>query len=107
VCLDAAAPFRTDQVIKSRERPVRIVEPSARIVSSREKQLSTSLQAAARPGIAYENQLLGASIYALGYESGRTGKPLPVNLFQQTRLDGTFGDFMRGDWCVALEFKRS
>jgi hypothetical protein len=101
-------PLRTDQAIKSRERPVRTVEPSARIVSSGEKQLSTSLQSAARPGIAYENQLLGAFIYALGYESGRTGKPLPVNLFQQTPLDGTFGDLIAGgDWCVALEFKRS
>lgn len=62
--------------------------------------MSTSLHAAARPGIAYENQLLGAFIYALGYESGRTGKPLPVNLFQQTPLDGTFGDLIAGGGLV-------
>jgi len=57
---------------------------------------------------AYENQLLGAFIYALGYECGRLGRHIPVNLFQQTPLDGTFGDLVAGaDWCVALEFKRN
>lgn len=82
--------------------------PTTAIRTSGDKRLSTNFRAAACTGIAYENQLLGAFIYALGYESGRTGKPLPVNLFQQTPLDGTFGDLVAGaDWCVALEFKRS
>lgn len=56
----------------------------------------------------YENQLLGAFIYALGYECGTVGKNnVAANLFQQTPLDGTFGDLVAGaDWCVALEFKR-
>ncbi len=32
---------------------------------------------------------------------------MPANLFQQTPLDGTFGDLVVGaDWCLALEFKR-
>lgn len=32
---------------------------------------------------------------------------MPTNLFQQTPLDGTFGDLVVGaDWCLALEFKR-
>lgn len=58
-------------------------------------------------GTPYENQILGAFVYALGVESGKQGKFLPVNLFQQTPLDGTFGDLVAGaDWCLAFEFKR-
>ncbi|WP_282295746.1 hypothetical protein [Stenotrophomonas sp. PS02289] len=58
-------------------------------------------------GTPYENQILGAFIFALGIECGRTGTFMPANLFQQTPLDGTFGDLVVGaDWCVALEFKR-
>lgn len=58
-------------------------------------------------GVPYENQLLGAFVYALGYESGRRSTTIPVNLFQQTPLDGTFGDLVAGsERCLALEFKR-
>jgi len=57
--------------------------------------------------IAYENQLLGAFIYALGYEGGRQGRTLPVNLFQQTPLDRSLGDVVLGaQRCMAIEFKR-
>lgn len=55
----------------------------------------------------YENQILGAFVFALGVECGKTGTFMPTNLFQQTPLDGTFGDLVVGaDWCLALEFKR-
>lgn len=58
-------------------------------------------------GVPYENQLLGAFVYALGYESGQRSTAIPVNLFQQTPLDGTFGDLVAGsELCLALEFKR-
>lgn len=57
--------------------------------------------------IPYENQMLGAFVYALGYESGKQGHAVMANLFQQTPLDGTFGDLVAGsDWCLAIEFKR-
>nr|WP_161578745.1 hypothetical protein [Stenotrophomonas rhizophila] len=50
---------------------------------------------------------MGAFIFALGVECGKTGTFMPANLFQQTPLDGTFGDLVVGaDWCMALEFKR-
>ncbi|WP_329843902.1 hypothetical protein [Stenotrophomonas sepilia] len=55
----------------------------------------------------YENQILGAFLFALGIECGRSGKFLTTNLFQQTPLDTTFGDLVIGaEWCLALEFKR-
>lgn len=58
-------------------------------------------------GTPYENQILGAFVFALGVECGKTGTFMPANLFQQTPLDGTFGDLVVGaDWCLALEFKR-
>ncbi|MGE8210288.1 MAG: hypothetical protein ACN6RH_12330 [Stenotrophomonas rhizophila] len=58
-------------------------------------------------GTPYENQILGAFVFALGVECGKTGRFMPANLFQQTPLDGTFGDLVVGaDWCLALEFKR-
>lgn len=58
-------------------------------------------------GTPYENQILGAFIFALGVECGKTGTFMPTNLFQQTPLDGTFGDLVVGaDWCLAFEFKR-
>lgn len=58
-------------------------------------------------GVPYENQLLGAFVYALGYVSGQRSTTVPVNLFQQTPLDGTFGDLVAGsERCLALEFKR-
>ncbi|WP_295968082.1 hypothetical protein [uncultured Xanthomonas sp.] len=57
--------------------------------------------------IAYENQLLGAFIYALGFEAGRNQQSVPVNLFQQTPLDSCLGDLIVGGaHCVAIEFKR-
>lgn len=57
----------------------------------------------------YENQLLGAFLYALGYQGGRSGTgPATANLFQQTPLDRTFGDLIVGaSHCFALEFKRN
>lgn len=59
------------------------------------------------PPMPYENQLLGAFIYALGRESGADGPALSVNLFQQTPLDQRFGDLVVGaQWCMAIEFKR-
>ncbi|WP_313245036.1 hypothetical protein [Stenotrophomonas rhizophila] len=58
-------------------------------------------------GTPYENQILGAFVFALGVECGKAGRFMPANLFQQTPLDGTFGDLVVGaDWCLALEFKR-
>ncbi|TFZ45281.1 hypothetical protein E5C33_10860 [Stenotrophomonas maltophilia] len=63
---------------------------------------------AAVPPLPYENQMLGAFIYALGRECGPTDPALPVNLFQQTPLDQRFGDLVVGaQWCVAIEFKRT
>lgn len=43
----------------------------------------------------YENQLIGAFVFALGHSVGRrprgpSSKPFSVNLFQQTPLDGEF-----------------
>ncbi|WP_414603661.1 hypothetical protein [Stenotrophomonas sp. FR012] len=58
-------------------------------------------------GTPYENQILGAFVFALGVECGKAGVFMPANLFQQTPLDGTFGDLVVGaEWCLALEFKR-
>ncbi|MEA9770778.1 hypothetical protein VDF71_05540 [Xanthomonas campestris pv. raphani] len=58
-------------------------------------------------GTPYENQILGAFVFALGVECGKAGTFMPANLFQQTPLDGTFGDLVVGaDWCLAFEFKR-
>ncbi len=58
-------------------------------------------------GTPYENQILGAFVFALGVECGKAGRYMPANLFQQTPLDGTFGDLVVGaEWCLALEFKR-
>jgi hypothetical protein len=58
--------------------------------------------------IPYENQLLGAFVYALGYYGGQRGTiPAAANLLQQTPLDQVFGDLIVGaDRCLALEFKR-
>ena len=57
----------------------------------------------------YENQLLGAFLFALGYEGGwRKSGLMPANLFQQTPLDRAFSDLVVGsDMCLALEFKRT
>jgi hypothetical protein len=61
----------------------------------------------------YENVLLGAFIFRLGYKMGESGKlkntTFAANLFQQTPLDAAFSDFMgtskaRG---FLLEFKKS
>ncbi|TPD95131.1 hypothetical protein FJP65_12710 [Stenotrophomonas maltophilia] len=55
----------------------------------------------------YENQILGGFIYALGYQCSTAQVVMPINLFQQTPLDGTFGDLLAGaEKCFALEFKR-
>lgn len=56
----------------------------------------------------YENQLLGAFLYALGYQGGQShAAHVSANLFQQTPLDQTFGDLIVGaSHCLALEFKR-
>jgi hypothetical protein len=56
----------------------------------------------------YENQLIGAFLYALGYHSGQhNASTTSVNLFQQTPLDQSFGDVIVGaSRCFALEFKR-
>lgn len=56
----------------------------------------------------YENQLLGAFLYAFGYHGGQShAAPVSANLFQQTPLDQTFGDLIVGaSHCLALEFKR-
>lgn len=63
----------------------------------------------------YENQLIGAFLYAFGYAAahrdvcnGNTGRAMPVNLLQQTPLDSAFGDLIVGsDRCLVIEFKRS
>lgn len=63
----------------------------------------------------YENQLIGAFLYAFGYAAARRdasqdidGRLMPVNLLQQTPLDTAFGDLIVGaDRCVLIEFKRS
>lgn len=58
----------------------------------------------------YENQMIAAFIYALGYAArDKVGaRPFSINLFQQTPLDQNFGDLIAGyKYCVALEFKRS
>lgn len=61
----------------------------------------------------YENQLIGAFVFALGQHHGRrfpTGDTAPfgVNLFQQTPLDRAYSDLILGrDHCVVLEFKRT
>lgn len=56
----------------------------------------------------YENQLLGAFLYALDYHGGqRRAVPAAANLLQQTPLDQVFGDLIVGaSRCLALEFKR-
>jgi hypothetical protein len=57
----------------------------------------------------YENQLIGAFVYALGYEGGRRqAGPMSVNLWQQTPLDAVFNDLIVGaDTCLIIEFKRT
>lgn len=61
----------------------------------------------------YENQLIGAFLYAVGYASGQranagSAAPLPINLLQQTPLDRTFSDLVLGrERAFVLEFKRS
>jgi hypothetical protein len=63
----------------------------------------------------YENQLIGAFLYAFGYSAatranakGAFGEVMPVNLLQQTPLDTAFGDLIVGsDRCVLIEFKRT
>lgn len=57
----------------------------------------------------YENQLIGAFVYALGYEGGRRqAGPISVNLWQQTPLDAAFNDLVIGaDACLIIEFKRT
>ncbi|SJZ61787.1 hypothetical protein [Novilysobacter spongiicola] len=71
--------------------------------------------------IPYENQLIGAFLYALGYADARYAaqhasgalaaapmSPMAVNLFQQTPLDCAFSDLVIGrEQCLVLEFKRS
>ena len=46
----------------------------------------------------YENVLLGAFVFRLGYKMGESGKlkntPFAANLFQQTPLDPIFSDFI-------------
>lgn len=66
------------------------------------------------PLIPYENQLIGAFLYAAGYAKGQravgdsASAPMPVNLLQQTPLDKSFNDLVIGrDRCFVLEFKRS
>jgi hypothetical protein len=61
----------------------------------------------------YENVLLGAFIFRLGYKMGESGKlentPFAANLFQQTPLDTVFSDFMcaSGAKGFLLEFKKN
>ena len=64
--------------------------------------------------IPYENQLIGAFLYAAGYAGGLSARsdnpsaPMPVNLLQQTLLDRSFSDLVVGHQrCFVLEFKRS
>lgn len=57
----------------------------------------------------YENQYIGAFIYALGVVSGKEDQfPASLNLFQQTPLDKKIGDLF-GNWNgrnFIIEFKR-
>jgi hypothetical protein len=61
----------------------------------------------------YENVLLGAFIFRLGYKMGESGKlqntPFAANLFQQTPLDTAFSDFMCASKAKGflLEFKKN
>ena len=63
----------------------------------------------------YENQLLGAFIFAFGFAAGSRGyRNALVNLFQQTPRDQLYGDAVVGTnprigktLAVAIEFKRS
>ena len=61
----------------------------------------------------YENVLLGAFIFRLGYKMGETGKlkntPFSPNLFQQTPLDPIFSDFVgvSGGRAFMLELKKN
>lgn len=70
------------------------------------------------PALPYENQLIGAFLYALGSadatyarrDAAATDAPaaMVLNLFQQTPLDATFNDLVAGrERCVVIEFKRS
>jgi hypothetical protein len=63
-----------------------------------------------RAPVPYENQIIGAFIFAMGHVSGRL-RPQSItaaNLLQQTPMDPTFGDFVAGyEYCVAIEFKRT
>ncbi|HDX0901925.1 TPA: hypothetical protein RNS95_004326 [Stenotrophomonas maltophilia] len=56
----------------------------------------------------YENQLIGAFIFAMGYLAGERGYGnMVLNLYQQAPLDSIYGDLFVGDaQCVAIEFKR-
>jgi len=60
-------------------------------------------------GDAYENQLIGAFIFAMGHLAGQRGYGnMVLNLYQQAPLDSIYGDLFVGDaQCVAIEFKRS
>lgn len=62
-----------------------------------------------QPDDAYENQLIGAFIFAMGHLAGRRGYGnMVLNLYQQAPLDSIYGDLFVGDaQCVAIEFKRS
>ncbi len=63
-----------------------------------------------RAPVPYENQIIGAFIFAMGHVSGRLrpGSLTAANLLQQTPMDPTFGDFVAGyELCVAIEFKRT
>jgi hypothetical protein len=61
----------------------------------------------------YENVLLGAFIFRLGYKMGDSGKlkntPFAASLFQQTPLDAVFSDFMCSSKAKGflLEFKKN
>jgi len=57
---------------------------------------------------AYENQLIGAFIFAMGYVAAQRGYDnMVLDLYQQTPLDSIYGDLFVGDAkCVAIEFKR-
>jgi hypothetical protein len=61
----------------------------------------------------YENVLLGAFIFRLGYKMGDSDKlkntPFAANLFQQTPLDAVFSDFMCSTRAKGflLEFKKN
>ena len=61
----------------------------------------------------YENQLIGAFVFALGQQHGRRfpaadASAFSLNLFQQTPLDRAYSDLIVGrDRCLVLEFKRT